>query len=527
VTRAEKGSLPGGRRVRPLIALLSLAAMGISILRYAQDLRGRHAALRLATGAGLARTHPEDLQMMALEPGADLAAATAVAALLQGPTVASPGLLRDARDLMLSAAAARPGWAYHRYLLALTDAAGEGSRGRRLLRLAVAGAPGLDAPWAALGEAELAAWSTLTAEERAEAPEVLRRCLASEDFVSARFPAVAAVLGRSRAIALLPEEAGILDAAAGSLAQQNDIPGAALVLSRAERAERRERDGDLAELERRRRLGDAEGARIGCAAWFDQHPFREIDDAAGRAQLARLLALWPGDRFGSWPNDRRARLVRFFLDGRASEIPAQTLSRTIESLTGVPDEVRARVAVLAGNLPAARGIARNASRFGSLEWNPYFLDLARREIAQGRLAEGRAALARLSFSAREGCDALLLRRQLARALRDRAEAAAVEERLAPLRDPSPEDWASRGTLTLCVDPEWGAGRAFEVIAGPGAPAILAYGWDGGRAGTASLPEQRIAFRVPLPALSGQRSLWASFLAGGGSRSLHASFKATP
>jgi hypothetical protein len=498
--------------------------MGFSIARYAEDSRARQAARRFAQAAGIDRGRPDETFAMASEPAGDLAVAVAVSAVLSGARAASPETLSAANSLMASATAARPGWAYHRYLLGRTDPEKAGERSRRALRLAASGAPGMDVIWSELARAQLEGWSDLSAAGRSEAPEIFRRAFRSETFVTAAIASVAGVLGQSRALSLLPEDAEVLDAAAGIFAQRADVPGASLLLARADAAERREREEGLAELERRAGLGDIEGLYAGCRAWFDAHPYEDLDDTAGRRQVARLLALWPDIRFGSWSRDRRARLLRFFLDGRTSAVSAEALARTIESLTGVPDAVRAHVYLLAGNLPAAQGLARSTGQVGSFEWDPYSLELSRRMLSAGKHAEARAALMRLSLPARDGCEALLARRALARAAQDSGELAVVQERLAVLRQTVSGEWGSRGALSVCVDSE-GNGETLEVSVGSGSPALIAYGFDGGRAGTISVAGEGGSFRVALTGLAGQRTLWASFLIGGGDRSLHASLKA--
>jgi hypothetical protein len=149
------------------------------------------------------------------------------------------------------------------------------------------------------------------------------------------------------------------------------------------------------------------------------------------------------------------------------------------------------------------------------------LELARHELGAGRIAEAARALEDLAPGAGDTCDALLLRREIGRRLGDSAESDAAERRLAPLRDPAAEDWSSRGSLSICVDPQWSEGRYLEVVVGAGAPALLTWGWDAGRAGAVSLPPEETSVKAPLQGLSGARMLWVSFLVGGQGRTLHA------
>jgi hypothetical protein len=501
------------RAGRRIFSGASILLAGVCLARFVEDQAWRRAARRYAAAAGLEPGRPGGAEI-SHEPAGDLAAAQAFLATLKRPSPPVSGEWRRmARDSMLEAAALRPGWAEHRHLLGLSDDEPSGERARRVLLLAARAAPGAIDYWTALARADLGAWPALPAAARAAAVEVFRRAVESEDFVSDEYAAVEAALGSHPARALLPENPGVLSAAAGSLAERGDIPGAASLMMRGQAAERSERERELADLERRELLGDADGLRRRCGVWFERHPFREQDDAEGRRQLARLLALWPNDRFGSWARDPRARLVRFFLDGRLSALPADPLLRTIESLTGVPDAVRARVMLASGRVGTAQTLARGA--IFSPDWDAYFLELARIQLEAGKISEAGSALSKLSFGAREGCEALLARRSIARALEDATAAVAIEKRISAMREPPPEDLAARGSLSVCVDPEWSRDRLLRLVAPPGPPALLAWGWDGGRAGVVSLPERGGTVLVPLTVFAGQRTLWVSFLAGAG------------
>ncbi len=512
---------PRRRWPRRLLALLYLLASVLSGALYARDLERRRGVEGLLRVSGLERARALDAETLALEPAWDLAADAVVSAAVraEGP-LPSAETLRSARHLMLEAAAARPGWPMHPYLLARCEEPNSTARARLALRLAANGAPGFDSAWSALGRANLAAWGALSAEERSGAEAALRRAARSPAFAGAAFPKMATALGGAKAAALLPEDSEVLEAAAGSLAHTGEVESAAGLFVRAEQAERRERIEDLTGLERLRGLGDVEGLGRGCIAWFDRYPLAGLGDADGRRDLARLLDLWPDYRFGSWPGDRRARILRFLLEGSPPGVSPETFRRTLAALTGVPDSFRARVELAAGDEAAARALAASSGEAFSAEWADYDLDLARRELAAGRIAEAQGALANLGFEARNGCEALQLRREVARRLGDAEEVETTERRLLTLREPAPDDWSSRGAVTLCVDPGWSAGRILEVAIGPGAPALLQWGWNGGRAGTLSVPAKETFLRAPLEGLSGQKTLWVSFLVGGEGRTLH-------
>ena len=518
---AEESPSRGSRN--RLLGMFALLLALLSLPPVFQDRRFRNAAGALERKGGIGGIRPAEGWKGDLEPSGDLAADETVQALVKTGAL-SGDLRRRARDLMLDAVRLRPGWARHRYLLGLCDESGAHSRARRVLLLSAQAAPGLDASWIAAAQETLDTWPELAPAERAAAPDLFRRALANTDFAASEFRSVVEVVGRSPAMALLPDNADVLKTSAGVLAENGDVPGSATLLFRAEKAERHEREEGLARLERWRALNDMDRLRSECPAYFDQHPFGEFDDPAGHRQLARLLAVWPDDRLGHWPEDRRVRLVRFFLDGRASDVPAGTLVHTVDSMDRVPDAIRARVYLLAGNRREAEALAGGGDRTSAAEWEPFYLELGRQDLDAGRFAEARAALARLSPASRNRCDALLLGRALARATHDLSAEAAAEELLAEQRSIPREDWASRGLLPLCFDPESSAGNVLEITVGSGSPAIASYGWEGGRVGTVFLSPGAASFQVPLLGISGKRSLWASFLVGGEGRSLKAALR---
>ncbi len=541
---------------RVLLAGVCLLLAAASVAYYELDLRSGKPAERFERAFSIDLRWPLDVEMMRLQPSGDLASDVVVNAALRGVPGSvrledlSPRLrkawvesasrrdeeLRGARDLMLDAIATRPGWAYHRFLLGqvVYAAAKRGENAdpvrrpdlwAKPLSWAAAAAPGIDAIWVALGGAYLEAWSELTPAMRAETPAVLRRAFLDQGFVSRSFLPAVAALGRSEAMRLLPETTHLLDAAAQAFSQEGDVQGAALLMARMERAERRERAADLREIEERYRLGEVDRLRTACLAWVSTHPANDFDDPVGRAQAARVLELWPSDRQGSWRSDARAELVRFFLNGREFDVKGETLARSLESLSGVPQAVLARVKLLTGNLGGADEPARGPQGVDASEWTAYFVDLAKLELKRGRAREARAALERVSPDAREECEVLLTRREVARALRDGAELENVNQRVESLRIGSHSAEAAlpslQATLSFCLDAEWAKGRVLTLEIEVAAPAVLVYGWDGGRSGTLSALEDSSILRVPLRGLSGWRSFSVRASAGGPVRELRA------
>ena len=470
---------------------------------------------------------------MKFESESDLAAAIAVRAALSdiaAPVPSVPAVrareeeIAAARDLVLDAATTRPGWAYHRFLLGRLVGAGESARGPSApaipdtwatpLRLAAVGAPGADEIWSALGQTYLDNWQKLSSSQRSEAIPVLRRALQDPRFVSARFLALSAAVGRDEAMGLLPENPDLLRAAADSFSLQGDLTAVAALLGRLDAAQRKARARDLARIEGRFRARDQNGLRTACADWAADHPPPELDDPAGRTQAARVLELWPTDRGGPWEGDPRADLVRFFLEGRESAVSAETLSRTLAVLSDVPDHVAARVKLRAGDIEGAEELAGRPQNQGAPEWTLYYADLARLLLKQGHSREARGALDRLALAARDDCDALLARRDVARALGDQVELSMVGQRLAALRSsPRRQDSLLGGvTLSICVDPEQVGSPDLDLKLASKGPAIVRYGWGVGREGMIFVQNEGVV-SVPLAGLSGWRDLTVQSVAG--------------
>lgn len=520
---------------RPMRVLLALACgvlAAASIASFRREAAERDAAESFVRRFALDMRRPDEIGAMKYEPAADLAASIAVNASLSdlgGAAPASGGAVDPAqeaaaaRDLMLDAMAKRPGWAYHRFLLGrlayrLPGAAADPSSPAwqtwaTPLRLAAEAAPGLDATWTALASAYLENWQKLSPAQRTEALPILRRALQDATFLSSQFLSISETVGAEQASSLLPENSELLSAAASVFASKGDLAAAKSLMDRADAAEKVERQEALAKIEVRFRMRDRDGLAAACADWANRHPVAVLDDPAGRAQAARVLELWPGDRGGPWESDPRAELVRFFLDGRESSIAGETLARTLAALSDVPDYVTARVTLRAGDVSAAQEIASHPQDPGAPEWVPYYADLARLFLKQGRAREARGALDLVPFAAREDCDALLARRDVARALKDSGELGIVGQRLDVLKNAARSvDTAAEGaTLSVCLDPEQ-AGQPVSLKVSAAGPSIVQYGWGRGRAGTLFLQGDRVV-GVPVAGLSGRRDLTVRTVAG--------------
>jgi len=515
-----------------LLALAAVALAAWSIAGYAQDDFLRRPAEGFARRFSLDRRRPLEVAAMRLERSPDGAAAVAVDAALEdvrepappadiGPELRALWLesakdageeLAGARDLELAAMSRRPGRAQHRFLLgqvvfAQQSRAGSGDDPARWIAplvLAGSAAPGLDPIFTFLGDASLASWARLSPEQRRDVASQIQRAMMDSGFVARSLLRAGSALGRDEALGLVPDQAPTLRAASDALAHDGDLARVAALRPRLDKALRAERDLGIARISERLAAGDLEGARSACQEWIARSPAAEFDDPSGRAQAARVLELWPNDTGGAWRTDPRGELVRYFLNHREKDVRADALVRATDALSAVPETVRARVRLLAGEAAEAEDIRQKSGTPNSYEWTPYLLDVARAKLALGDAAGARAVLKGLSPTAADGCDVLLLRRDVAASLGDEAETAIVEDRLRWLRrDNVPaEAWSAGGAMTVCLD---GKGdRRLRVSIDAAGPAIVAYGWNGGREGSVLVPKGPSVLTLPLPALQGRQ-----------------------
>lgn len=539
------------RRPRSVTLALGALALGVwSIAGFVDDARIRESATDFARHFTLDERRPLEIGAMGLEHSADGAAAVAVDAALEDalgegpPQEVEPRIralwqragreivpeLESSRGLALEALRRRPGRAQHRFLVGRVAYELDARSGKKAdpalwlepLSLAAVAAPGLDPIFVTIGGAYLDSWPRIPAERRSDAPKIWQRAFMDPGFVTRGLLPIAGILGTDTAISLVPDRAGALRAAFDAMTRAGDVPRAAAMRPRLDRALRAEREEGLVRIQRRLEAGDLEGARTECLQWLSRSPAAEFDDAAGRAQTARLLELWPNDTGGSWRTDPRGELVRYFLNRREKAIAGEVLVRATEALTAVPDTVRARVRLLAGDLPGAEEIRAKSPSPTSYDWVPYLVEVARGKLASGDAGGARAILKSLSASAAEGCDVLVLRRDVATALGDAAEEAIVAERLRWLRRDTfpPDAWSASGILSVCLDDRPPRTRGLRVSILADGPAIVAWGWNGGRDSFILVPRGSSTLTLPIPSLFGRQTV-SVFREAGASISLGA------
>ena len=533
------------RSSRLALAVLCLALAGASAVLYARDVAGRREVLAFAREWGFDVRRPAYFEQISYEPSADTAAGLMADAAVTDEVrpvrwtdldemeraawmdalAQRDEMLKAAHALALSAVAANPGLAFHTWRAGELAYLGERRRGAAALmasrakwlvplRHATRLAPGFDGSWQFLAGAFVETWPVLPEDVRAEGKGVLERAFLDPDFARRVFVPAATELGVAEAMALVPDVPGPLAAAQAQVAEGNATAAAAL-RARWEKAEAKARAEDLAALEVRARMRDEDGLRAGCRSFVGAHPPRELDGAVGQRQAARVLALWPHDRGGSWRGDGRAELLRYFLDGRGEGLDRAAVRRATEALSDVPETERARLALLAGDRYGWERAVRESKTVGSLEWTTFFAELARAELAEGRADEAAEALGRIAPRARGECAVLLAQREWAEAAGDEGAVADVERELAVVRSAPtrPEAWSTAWSLPLCVDPKADGDAGLRIAFAAAAPALVAWEVNGGRRGTLLVGPEGASLDVPLAGLQGVVVVSLPLLAG--------------
>ncbi len=502
------------RRARSILLALIWIGFGVAAwVHYRSDQRKREPSDAFVRKYQVALRRPAHAETIHFAPAADLANEVAADVALQDVTRsvnlnalepaerqawldAVPRYgeeLADAHALLLDAIRERPGWPFHRALLGEIEFVRRSPPDRWLIPLESArkGSPG-EVSFSVF--AANAIVETRRPDLVARARPIFASAMRDTQFVRTSYLDLIELLGHDAVFSLLPDDAAPLQVAIRSEAEVADVEAVTQLFPRWERAEWREREEDLRKVIERARMNDLAGLRQACTGWMAHHAPRDFDRPRGRAQLARLLDLWP-DEPGSWYSDPRATLIAFFLDGRESEVDGRSLARAVSWLADVPDPIAARVALADGDLGTAEELARRSETAGSFEWTRFYVDLARHHLAAKRLADAAAALDRIAPTAQNECDVVVTRR-----------AAAV---VPPVY--SGTQW-SRGRLPVCVDR---AGRQLASTFAVGdIPALVSYGFNDGRLGTTLLQPGRSTLTVPAPARPGRAIFFIDTVAGG-------------
>lgn len=526
--------------MRPALAVVAVALAVLSTVRYAHDRTARGAANQFLTGFDVPYRHPDEAATLPLVPVADLGAEV-VGDIALSDAFGSVRLadltpeqrvhalratervedeLVAAREIALDALATRPGWAEHWTVLGeLVYAEQRRSPGANDLRLwegplltSIEYFPGNDAAGRFVSTAYLENWPDLPGAMRQRAVAGFGLSLRDPGFASMAFPVIVEALGPDRAISLLPHQGVTLLAAFDALAKGGDITRAATLYQMWESAEWADRVRELREIERRASMNDVERQREIAADWLSRHAPIDFDTPAGCSQELRVLQLAVNDRIGGWQSDPRATVVRFFLNRRIhpgtggakgiETAPGGAIIATVvNSLSGVPDPIRARARLLGGDVEGAQSIFERSDSAGSFEWTPFLLDLASYRMAQNSLDAARAALGAVALSARNECDAVVLRRRLA-ALDGSTDNTPVPVTMSM----PPSAWSSTGSLSLCLDPDATSIHNLATTVDAPSPVLVAWGWNDGRHGILQLDAGKTAVRVATAGRAGHQVL---------------------
>jgi hypothetical protein len=497
-----------------LLAVTSLGFAWASYATYSMDHSSRIAEQRFAVQYAMPIRRPEIVKSLEYAPSGDFAADLVADATLQD--VAGPVELADlsaqaraawldavpkydeqmagAANLALDAIAARPGWPYHSSLLGQLfylrqarslspDLVRKHDLWSKPLYIAATDAATDNSLWQSLAVAELQTWPELGNLHVKTALSVFRHAFEDPDFVASTFGPAVNALGKDAALQVLPDRAEPLHAALQVVGKGGDVLAAWSIHQRWDAAEWRERADDLAAIQVHAARGDIDETRGLCVRWMSVHSVWDYDSKVARAQNERLMEIWPVGKEGRWTDDPRAQIVRYFLSGRTDGVKGSVLLRTIDSLAGVPVPIVAQIHVLAGDLAGAESIAKSSDSFGTFEWTPYVVELARRWNAQGDKTRARAAIAQLAPAARDECNVLVARREI-----DGRETVAVDS-----RDLSSQSMV--GTpIALCMD----QGTRLNVRVTSADPFIVDYGWDGARSASALVTPASLSLTLAAP-----------------------------
>ena len=521
----------------------------LACLHERREARERADVGRFFSTFTLERRRPEMAETARLEGSADLAMQVAVrATVLDLAGTASIGKLDAetralwllsvrnlskeslaARELALRSIATRPAWAFGAEALAELVLAGESresaserqgvngggnARWEIPLRVATAWAPAERRPWALWATAILAHWGTLTPEERSQGAPVLTTAFRDEEFLRQSLDDLLAIVGTRQGLALLTDTSAALARVRRAPVTKGDFPLGVELQRRWEAAERRERRLEIARIDELVSAGRTGRAAESARAFLQAHPVPLFDDGVGRAQAITILKALSDDQPGLWASEPRGALVRYFLDSPSRGATPGDLLHALTGLGGVPETLRARVLLLAGNTYGWQSLLADVESSETLHWTSFFVELTRQRLAQNDGPEAEAAVRRISRHSANECDVLLVRRDVARAREDAAELALLRG-VWPVAFPETIA-AGSGSIAVCVDPERDAARelTLTVSTSTAGSAYAYWGWDGGRAGTILLEGNgERTLRFPLKGLSGRRIFSLGTLVG--------------
>jgi hypothetical protein len=516
---------------RLVVPSISLVLAGASVALYVHDAEKRAPAAAFVRRFHVAERRPEYAETIRFVPAADLAGEVAGEVALQDAlgTVSLAEIepaqrelwidnladldreIEAARLLLLQSIRERPGWAYHRSLLGMIEYARARRRVQlgpapdrwlRPLELAMRVSPNDSMLATFAAEALLESWPHLEAVDAGRVNPIFRAALTDPSFVSRHYIELAEVLGQDALWRLLPDAAQPLHAALQAEIDGGDVVAAAEINARWQRAEWQSRELDLHEIRKCLTRGDADCARSACRTWAQKHSVFNWDTRSGRRQAATVLDSWPNEP-GSWRNDLRSDFVNFFLE-RPAAVDGKAMMRAAVAMSDTPRPILARAAIQAGDIAVAETIASADESRGTFEWTRYGVDRARNALAAGKTRDALAALETISPAAQNECDVVLVRAEIGRASGNPTSSIAGLNRML---------W-SQTSLPLCIDPEQSHTMLLLDLNIAGEPALVDYGFDGGRSETVFLRPGRMRVAVPLEDRIGRHIFSYHTIAGG-------------
>jgi hypothetical protein len=285
------------------------------------------------------------------------------------------------------------------------------------------------------------------------------------------------------------------------------IDQAAALLPRWEAGLRRGRREELAALERLVRLGRRE-ARGRVPAFLNRFDPLHFADPTGRAEIVRLLQLYPADAVGNWRRDRRAAVVQWLLDSGVHPPEGRVVAETVGALDETPEPVAARAELAAGRVTEAHSRMLASGSVRTFAWTPFLAELSEHYLAIGEVDDAVAALELVPLAARGECDVLLARRAVASRRGLSQELAAVSAALeeSDQRFFAEGDFTARGELSLCIDPAQLSGKVLHLNLRSEGRSVVDWGWDRGRLGSVDLNGAG-RLDVPLGGLAGRHTFF--------------------
>ena len=356
----------------------------------------------------------------------------------------------------------------------------------RPLTLARDLAPGNDEPSRFVVVAYLELWSSLSAEKRQTAQDLLERAfLDPATFSRLIRPWLTVARSREEAFAVIPPAPFAWTQLEQIFTERRDWEGFALAHQRFEGALDEALADLLAEAELHRLGGDLTGAR----GFYLDAVNQATPDQRRLPVLRTVLAQAPpGPSSASWAPPFRAWLD-WTLDLCQIDrcpLPPPLIDR-LAGLAGddLPDHLAARAALASDRLADAERLERRSTRLWHEDWAPYLLAKARELTRRRDFDDAAAALAKAHRSAETQPGYWLVRRDLASAS-DPAALADVERRLTAFdRSEWPAyDWRWSGSRARLEVLTTGTadGLTIEVGEAPADGAVVAVTIDGAELG---------------------------------------------